>query len=277
MAYSAEISRANPSCFLFVIDQSGSMSDPYPAMPGKPKANGVSDAINKLLQDLVVRCAKEDIVRDYFHIGVIGYGAQVGPAFSGALAGKELVPISEVATAPRIEERSRKVDDGAGGLVEETVKFPVWFDPVAKNGTPMCHALTQAAAVLRGFLGAHPDCFPPVVMHFTDGESTDGDPTTAMRELTSLSTSDGNVLLFNCHISSSPGPQVAFPNSSEGLPDQYAMMLYNNASELTPFMLEVAKREHGFNLQPGAKCFTFNSDQVLVVQALDIGTRVNLR
>jgi hypothetical protein len=277
MSYSAEISRANPSCFLFVIDQSGSMADPYPAMPGKPKANGVADAINNLLQNLVVRCAREDIVRDYFHIGVIGYGAQVGPAFTGALAGKELAPISEVATTPRIEERIKKVDDGAGGLAEEKVKFPVWFEPVANNGTPMCRALTQAAAVLRGFLGAHPNCFPPVVMHFTDGESTDGDPTLVMRELTSLSSSDGNVLLFNCHISSSSSPQVAFPHSSAGLTDQYATMLYDNASELTPFMRDVAKKDHGYDLPPGAKCFTFNSDQVLVVQALDIGTRRDLR
>ena len=28
MAYSAEISRTNPSCFLFLIDQSGSMQEP---------------------------------------------------------------------------------------------------------------------------------------------------------------------------------------------------------------------------------------------------------
>ena len=29
MPYTAEISRANPTCFLFLIDQSGSMADPF--------------------------------------------------------------------------------------------------------------------------------------------------------------------------------------------------------------------------------------------------------
>lgn len=90
MAYSAEISRSNPSCFLFLIDQSGSTGDNFPGEVAKKKADGVADAINKLLQDLVIRCAKEEGVRDYFHVAVIGYGTNVGPGFGGSLAGKEL-------------------------------------------------------------------------------------------------------------------------------------------------------------------------------------------
>src|SRR5262245_1795216 len=137
MAYSAEISRSNPSCFLFVIDQSGSMDDVIPGETAKKKADGVADAINKLLQNLVIRCAKEEGVRDYFHVGVIGYGASIGPAFSGALSARDLVPISAIANSPaRIEERSKKVDDGAGGLVEQKVRFPIWFDSTANGGTP---------------------------------------------------------------------------------------------------------------------------------------------
>ncbi|MBV9280881.1 MAG: VWA domain-containing protein, partial [Chloroflexi bacterium] len=157
MAYSAEISRGNPSCFLFLIDQSGSMDDPFGAGEGtKKKADGVADAINRLLQNLVIKCAKSEGVRDYYSVGVIGYGSSVGPAFAGALSGRELVPISEIADNPaRVEERTRKVDDGAGGLVEQTVKFPIWFDAVAKGGTPMCGALGQAKDLLAGWLADH--------------------------------------------------------------------------------------------------------------------------
>jgi hypothetical protein len=32
---------------------------------GQSKANGVADAINRLLQNLVIKCAKEEGVRDY--------------------------------------------------------------------------------------------------------------------------------------------------------------------------------------------------------------------
>lgn len=279
MPYAAEISRANPSCFLFLVDQSGSMSDPFPTgSPHKRKADGVADAINRLLQNLIIRCAKAEGVRDYYHVGVIGYGSGVAPAFGGPLAGQELAPISQVALNPaRIEERTRKTDDGAGGLVEQVVKFPVWFDPVARGGTPMCRALALAEETLGRWLGQFPDCFPPVVIHLTDGEATDGDPAAAMQRLTSLGSSDGNVLLFNYHVSSHPAEPVAFPSGTEGLPDQYAQKLFAGASELTPFMREVA-REHGYELLPGARGFTFNADLVLVIQALDIGTRpANLR
>ena len=104
--YSAEISRSDPSCFLFIIDQSGSMSDPFGA---SSKAGSVSDAINRLLQNLIIKCAKSEGIRDYYHVGVIGYGASVGPAFGGVLAGKELVPISEIADNPsRLEKRSEE-------------------------------------------------------------------------------------------------------------------------------------------------------------------------
>jgi hypothetical protein len=57
----------------------------------------------------IIKCAKSEGVRDYFHIGVIGYGESVESAFSGPLAGKDLVSISEVANFPaRIEERRKK-------------------------------------------------------------------------------------------------------------------------------------------------------------------------
>lgn len=202
MAYSAEIGRNNPTLFLFLIDQSGSMSDAVPNQPNRRKADALSDAVNHLLQNLVIRCAKEEGVRDYFSVGVIGYGAKVGPAFSGALAGRELVPISDVGNMPaRIEERVKKSDDGAGGILEQKVRMPIWFDPTADGGTPMCNALAQAKAVLQHWLTQHPDCFPPVVIHITDGESTDGDPGEVMRSITGLRSSDGGVLLFNVHIS----------------------------------------------------------------------------
>src|SRR5437868_7432566 len=188
MAYTAEISRNNPSSFLFLIDQSGSMADSFSGEVAKKKADGVADAINKLLQNLVIRCAKEEGVRDYFHVGVIGYGAAVGSGFGGGLAGRELAPISDIANSPaRIDERTKKVDDGAGGLVDQKIKFPIWFDPTANNGTPMCQALTQARNILTGWLAQHPTCFPPIVINITDGESTDGDPTNGANAIKNLS------------------------------------------------------------------------------------------
>ena len=64
------------------------------------------------------------------------------------------MPISEVAANPaRVDERVRKVEDGTGGLVDQKVKFPIWFDPMANGGTPMCQALTRAHSIVAGFHG----------------------------------------------------------------------------------------------------------------------------
>lgn len=276
--YTAEISRTNPSCFLFLIDQSGSMKDSFGADSGKRKCDGVADAINRLLQNLVIKCAKAEGVRDYYHVGVIGYGHRSGPAFAGPLAGRELVPVSEVAANPaRVDERSKKVDDGAGGLVDQTVKFPIWFDPVAHGGTPMCQAIRRASTVLQGWLGQHPDSFPPIVINITDGEATDGDPAGPARELCGLASTDGNVLLFNLHLSSQKATPVEFPDSEEALPDAYAKLLFNMSSKLPEYMRGIAQEE-GFRVSENTRGFVFNADIVSVIRFLDIGTRPsNLR
>ncbi len=280
MTYTAEISRDNPSCFLFLIDQSTSMEEEISAGDGtQQKATGVADTMNRWLQELSIKCAKSEGVRDYYHVGVIGYGKKVGPCFNGSFSEQEMVPISQIADNPaRLEERTKKVPDGAGGLVEQEIRFPVWFDPIANGGTPMCRAAAEAERVLQDWLTAHPDCFPPIVIHITDGEATDGDPTERIRALTKLASSDGNVLLFNIHLSANPNASsISFPDSADNLPDDYSKMLFETASSLTPTMRALAK-EHGFTPSAKARAFVLNADMVLLVQAIDIGTRpANLR
>lgn len=280
MAYEAEISRNNPSCFLFLIDQSGSMSDPIGAGDGgsKRKADAVADAVNRILRELGIKCARSEGVRDYYHVGVIGYGARSGSAFTGPLSGREMVPISEVANSPaRIETRTKKVDDGAGGLVDQTVKFPVWFEPIADGGTPMVQALTSAKSILENWVQQRPTCYPPVLINITDGESTDGDPTSIADQIRSLVTSDGNILLFNLHLPSTRAAAIEYPSSDELLPDQYAKQLFRISSILPPRMVQGATAE-GFKASESSRGFVFNAGLESLIRFLDIGTRpANLR
>jgi hypothetical protein len=273
--YSAEISRTNPTCFIFLVDQSGSMMEPFGAQPDKTKSDGVADAINRLMQNLVLKCAKADGIRDFFHVGLIGYGGRVGPAFGGALNGHSLVPISAIAKNPlRVEPRSRRVDDGVGGLVEQKFKFPVWFDPKPTGKTPMCAALALAKSYAHGFLTKYPACYPPLVINITDGDASDGDPTQPASEIEQLASKDGNVLLFNAHLSAKRASPVEFPENGNGLVDKFAKALFQMSSLLPPKLREAAKAE-GYLVGPLSRGFVFNADLVSVVRFLDIGTRVS--
>lgn len=283
MAYRACIDRAHPGCLIFLIDQSAFMADHLGGAEGKNKAQGVAEAINRLLQTVVLRCTTGAGLRDYFDIGLIGYSTApdgsslVGPIWGGPLAGRDLVPISEVAISPKeVKEITKREYDDAGGVITKNVKLPIWFDPVSDGGTPMCDALRLAFQILSDWVGSHPDSFPPIVLNITDGEATDGDPLADAERIKGLATNDGNVLLLNCHLSSKSGSPVTFPHDVSGLPqDKYAALLFQMSSELPSKMLDEAKNE-GFVVEEGSRGFAFNAELVDLVRFLNIGTKVDV-
>lgn len=273
MPYTAEISRNQPTAFLFLVDQSGSMSDRLSS--GRTKSQFVADALNRTLMTLVTRCARAEGTRDYFDVGVIGYGASVGNAFTGSLGQEVLNPISRIEANPlRIEDRKRKVDDGTGGIIEQTVKFPVWFEAVANAGTPMRAALTKAAEDLVTWCDAHPGSYPPTILHITDGESTDGDPEELAQHLREVGTEDGSIILLNIHVSASGAPPIKFPSSEQGLPDSYSKMLFRMSSSLPPHLLMCAQ-EKGYSVSQDSRGFIFNAEVPEIVDFFDIGTRAS--
>lgn len=281
MPYSAEISRTAPTAILFLLDQSASMQDTFGGAQQRgdaapSKARVLADVVNRLLQNLVLRCAKEDGVRDYFYVGVIGYGDRVQPLIRPAegFGVADLVAISHLAERPlRMEERVQQGQDGPAQTSPRRVKVPVWFDPHARNGTPMCQALDLAAQTVRRWIDHHPHGFPPVVLNVTDGEATDGDPLRYARELRSFATDDGEVLLFNVHLSGAEEPAVELPDAHAELPDdEYAQQLFQMSS-LLPFSMRAAAEQEGYRVTMDTRGFIFNADPVSLVRFLEIGTR----
>jgi hypothetical protein len=271
--YSAEISRQNPGCLIFLVDQSGSMDETIAGGTEEKKEQKkqvVADAINRLLYNTILRCAKEDGVRPYFNIGVWSYsGKDVQRAFSA-----DVVSITEIAEHPkRTEARRRRVPDGAGGVYEEEFQLPVWFDPIANGTTPMNAAFRAVVAPLRDWLRQHPTSFPPIVINLTDGAYTDNSPAPIVWELMQMGTTDGNVLVFNCHISKQAGMTTPFPNDGQaaGL-EGLARELYDMSSAL-PELLRSQAQAKGYHVGDGAHGYAFNADLVTMIDFLDIGTR----
>ena len=279
MTYQSEISRANPTCFFFLIDQSSSMLDPIMGVPGNPrKADLVADALNKVIQTLIVTASKDVEVRRYYQIGALGYGGEneVVPAFGD----QDLVWIDDLYSKPlRVEDRAKKESDGAGGFIEVSTKFPIWIDPLANGRTPMCQALERTKGILEKWTNDHRLSYPPTVINLTDGEANDGDPRVPANAIRELSTSDGNVILMTLHASSNQfSQQPFFPNTSEGLPDEPSRLMFEMSSPITSSMLKTSEELLGIKLQPNARGFVYNAGIEGIVSALEIGTRpANLR
>jgi len=268
LAYDAQISRSNPACIVFLIDQSESMLEGIKGDPSKKKCDGVAEVVNRFLHSLVIRCTiGSGGVYPYYYVSVLGYGASVGPAFVGKFAGQESVCVSDLAQAARIDVKTMQRPEGA-----ETVRTKVWFDPVAGGRTPMCQAFQHAKKVVEQFIAKYPDCYPPMIMNITDGDSTDGNPTNDAEAVKILKTSNGNALVFNVHVSATNAPSIIFPNGEGALPDPYAKMLFRMSSVLPAKMRQISK-ELRFEITDGAKGFAFNADLTCLTSLLEIGTR----
>lgn len=266
--YTQPIDRSNPGCIMFLVDRSTSMEDPL-GSGTTSKADSLAQAVNRLVRNLVLQCQRGEEIRDYYHLGLIGYGATVGSIFGGNLTGHNLVPISSVADHPL-----RLVRETLPGSPDVALDMPIWLEPVANGGTPMMKAMDTAGAIVVDWANEHYDSFPPIVVNVSDGAATDADPRPMAEQLRSVRTKDGPLLLFNVNLSSSAGPSIQYPNSPRDLPDAYARTLFEMSSELTPYMLAVA-RGMGLVVGDGARGFVFNADSGSLSEFLDVGTRVS--
>lgn len=273
--YDQHIDRSHPGCIVVLVDQSGSMREVVPDGTGRSKAEALAEAINSLLYELCLRSIKDgsEGPRHYYDVAVLGYGgAGVGSAFGGALAGRTLVPIVDVANHPlRVEERiGPTVGSGSTGA-PRGARMPVWIDPVAAGGTPMSAALDAAGATVAPWVQAHPQSFPPIVVNVSDGAATDGDPMVWAQRIRSLATVDGPVLLFNLNLSARGDQPLFFPSTADALPNDHARALFEMSSPLPPHMCQLAGAQ-GLLVRTGARGYVFNADVDALVRFLQIGT-----
>ncbi len=280
MPYTADISRLNPACFLFLIDQSGSMDQLLSGQPGQRKMDQAADAINRILDTVAQRCSQGLEVRDYFDIGILGYNTDgtgepiVTSALSGTSPDQPFLSISQVVDVAEVEERQVKESDGAGGLVELTRRIPIWLHPHAQYGTPMCRAFEVALRAVEQWVTEHPESFPPIVINVSDGMASDGNPESNARKIMDLETSDGSALLFNVHLSEVPALPVQYPDQAELLPqnDEYASTMFRMSSVL-PESSRSQAQSLDLQVSENSRGYVFNADLTALVQFLDIGTR----
>ena len=288
MPYTAEISRANPACFLFLVDQSGSMAGPIGGQARGNKAEHAADAVNRIVDTLVQRCSSGMDVRDYFHVGILGFTSKasffgdgaplISSAFRGATPERPFLPISQVAEVAKIVERRVKENDGGRKTVSVRRRMPVWIHPHADRLTPLAGTLKLVEPPLSEWIQRHPNSYPPIVIIVCDGSSSDTNPEPMAQRIRDLRTNDGNVLLFTVHLSNNdranptlfPSDERDLRSLGEGQDD--SKMMFRMTSVL-PWGSIQAAASLGFEVDELSRGLVLNADAVALAQFLDIGTR----
>ena len=257
------IGTSNPGCIVILIDQSWSMDESF--SDGGTKAERATQAVNSVIESIVLVCRSGEIIRDRCHVSVIGYGERVDCLLDGM--------ITEVAEALiEVKRVKKRVPNEDGDLVETDVQAPIWLEPKASNGTPMHEAFQHAAEIVENWISHRPDSFPPIVINITDAMASDMVLTTdSARKVMNLKTSDGAVLVFNLHIANNQN-RIVLPNDKTQLAgDSFAEFLFDISSPLPETLAGSAQRA-GLAPEPGARCFAYNANETLMIQLLEFGS-----
>ena len=277
MTYSQRVDRATPTCIIFLVDQSSSMYEPM-AGTTTPKSVVVAEQLNSTIMELIQRCSKShtEPPRPYFAVAAIGYRTDqnANPIVESLItvpnSNGDLAWTTDLAQHPlRVEERTRETSDGS-----LQYRMPIWVEPLNNGGTPMCAALDRAGRIAHSWVQTYPQSFPPIVINLTDGESTDGAPAVWAERLTSLTTQDGGLLLFNIMLAGGSGVNpVMFPNQRQLFREHSGQNLFDMSSELPEVMRNAAVRQ-GYIAEVGARGMSMNADFRAIVSFLNVGTSV---
>ena len=258
--YQTRIDSGHPQLIVFAVDRSESTDDLVNvAGSQRPICELIAQTLNRTIVQVAHTCRPRGVLRDYAYVSAIMYGNdQATVGFGGALGDRPIVPITELIANP--------LDFHEGD--------PVWITPLAKGSTPMCAGLNQCVTVLGSWCAEHPEAPAPIVMHITDGESTDGGPKAAMQRIVQVGTNDGPTILFNIHLSKHSGQAERYPETAEHLQDPFAELLFNLSSVLPEHMRKAARR-FGLEVGDSARAMVFNAEPADLWQALSVGTVLN--
>lgn len=284
-AYTAQITRNTPTAFIFLIDQSVSMQK-YTTLYGEemPMAEAVARIVNHQLNELVLRCIKGSETRDYYDIAIIGYGEKAYSGWKGELEGRDFVKPSELKEHPYKKITTKKETRTRKGVKVVEIEEVQWIEAEATEGwTRVHHAFEKAKGLLDEWMEKHhdKDCYPPTIINITDGEFNGATKEYVLQqanELKSMFTNDGNVILFNIHISANKAVCVTCPASKDEVSFSSLATTMYEMSSLLPMRYSDRIADLRKDGTPNNRytAMSINADMSTLIQLMDIGTPTNI-
>lgn len=283
--YTAQITRNTPTAFIFLVDHSVSMQQ-MTTLYGEEMtmAEAAARIVNNQINELVLRCVKMGDTRHYYDIAVVGYGEGAYSGWQGELEGRKWVTPEELKNHPYTKIVTRKEIRTRKGVQVKEVEQVQWV--TARHDGHWTHyheAFDYARDLLADWMIDHheKDCYPPTVIHITDGVFNHASKEEVMQkanELKSMFTNDGNVILFNIHFTDDlDAESVACPIEKAELGgDPYAESLFEMSSLLperyNPDIARCLKDN-----RPGRHvAMGMNADATTLIKLMDIGTPTNI-
>lgn len=284
-AYTAQITRNTPTAFIFLIDQSVSMRR-YTTLYGEemPMAEAVARIVNHQLNELVLRCIKGSETRDYYDIAIIGYGENAYSGWKGELEGRDFVKPSELKEHPYKKITTKKETRTRKGVKVVEVEEVQWIEADATEScTRVHHAFEKAKGLLDEWMEKHheKDCYPPTIINITDGLFNGATKEYVLQqanELKSMFTNDGNVILFNIHISANKAVCVTCPASKDEVSFSSLATTMYEMSSLLPMRYSDRIADLRGDGTPNNRytAMSINADMSTLIQLMDIGTPTNI-
>lgn len=266
-------SSATPGLIIILLDQSGSMLSNY--YDGDSRTEFSAKVINRVISDIINKNFNKDKPKNRCFITVIGYSSEVKELCSGYLEDLYNNPI-------RIENITKKVGDSNGGLVDISIRQPIWIEPITENRwTNMRDAFKSAKSLVEKWISDKPECPAPVIINVSDGIPyyDNLDVATCIRETTdiakqimNISNKDGNVLIFNAEIGDG-GYKVIMPSTdAEAATGGPASQFLYEISSVIPEGYKSAARKNELSIKDGSRGCVFNADAVDLIKLINFGS-----
>ena len=283
--YTAQITRNTPTAFIFLVDHSVSMQQKT-TLYGEEMtmAEAAARIVNNQINELVLRCVKMGDTRHYYDIAVVGYGEKAYSGWQGELEGRKFVSPEELKAHPYTKITTRKEIRTRKGVQVKEVEQVQWVS--ARHDGHWTHyheAFDYARDLLADWMIDHheKDCYPPTVIHITDGVFNHASKEQVVQEANELKemfTNDGNVILFNIHFTPDLNANsVACPIAKSELGgDPYAETLFELSSLLPERYNQDIARCLNDNRAGRHVAMGMNADATTLIKLMDIGTPTNI-
>ncbi|MDC1188616.1 VWA domain-containing protein [Flavobacteriales bacterium] len=271
---SKQWSSATPGYIIFLVDQSGSMSEPY--AEGKNRAEFTALVINATINELVNTNMDGEEVKDRVFISMIGYGGSSNLSVDDIRSDY----LSSFANSPlKIESIKKKVSDGGGGLVEIDEKMPIFIEPTTKGLTPMAEAMGFAKELIEGWLQKKPDNPAPIIINISDGLPYTGKTVeeemkktiSVSEDIMNINSADGNPLIFNSHLGDKGDAKCGFEENESEVTDEQAKFLFKISSKVPKSYKDAAKKQK-FEVKPDSRGFVSNADPFTFISFINFGS-----